>query len=87
MTSNLAFLSSISDNPLRVMAVCIEEHDNKEGITIRMASNTGDMSLVVNGFNKMAQVLEQAARQGIFPNISNRVCYGAADLLFSKCAA
>ncbi len=65
VTSNLAFLSSISDNPLRVMAVCIEEHDNKEGLTIRMACNTGDMSLAVNGFNKMAQVLEQAARQGI----------------------
>jgi hypothetical protein len=69
VASNMAFLSSISDNPLRVMAVCIEEHDNKEGITIRMASNTGDLSLVVNGFNKMAQVLEQAARQGIFPHI------------------
>ena len=74
VTSNLAFLSSISDNPLRVMAVCIEEHEDKEGITIRMASNTGDMSLVVNGFNKMARVLEQAALQGIFPQYFPMEC-------------
>jgi hypothetical protein len=65
VTSNLAFLSSISDSHLRVMAVCIEEHDNKEELTIRIASNTGDMSLILNGFNKIAQVLERAAREGI----------------------
>jgi hypothetical protein len=63
ITSNLAFLSSISDNRLRVTAVCIEEHDNKEELTIRIASNTGDLTMVTDGFEKMAQVLERAARR------------------------
>jgi len=65
VSGNLAFLSSISDNCLRVTAVCVEEHRNKQGITIRIASNLGDMAMVEQGFKKMAKVLEQAAREGI----------------------
>jgi hypothetical protein len=62
ITGNLAYLSSISDNGRRVTAVCIEEHHNKEELTIRIASNTGDLAVVANGFKKMARVLEQAAQ-------------------------
>jgi len=35
IASNLAFLLATSDENLKVMAVCIEEHCNGEGITIR----------------------------------------------------
>lgn len=64
IASNLAFLSATTDNGLKVMAVCVEEHSNGEGITIRIASNTGDLSAVTSGFAMLARILEQAARRG-----------------------
>lgn len=64
IASNLAFLSATSDDYRKVMAVCVEEHRNGEGITIRIASNSGDPSAVRDGFIKVAGILEQAARRG-----------------------
>ncbi|KFY64604.1 hypothetical protein V496_03141 [Pseudogymnoascus sp. VKM F-4515 (FW-2607)] len=64
IASNLAFLSATSDDYREVMAVCVEEHRNGEGITIRIASNSGDPSAVRDGFIKVAGILEQAARRG-----------------------
>jgi hypothetical protein len=64
ITSKLAFLSATSDDNEKVMAVCVEEHTNKEGITIRVASNRGDLSKVVSGFKNIARILEGAARRG-----------------------
>ncbi|RDL35987.1 Uncharacterized protein BP5553_06599 [Venustampulla echinocandica] len=65
IASNLAFLSATSDDGLKVMAVCVEEHCNGKGITIRVASNSGDCSAVTNGFDKLAKVLEKAAGRTI----------------------
>ncbi|EPE34262.1 hypothetical protein GLAREA_07275 [Glarea lozoyensis ATCC 20868] len=65
ITSNLAFLSAIRDDSLKVMAVCIEEASNGKEITIRIASNTGDLSEVTSGFKRLARSLEQAARREI----------------------
>jgi hypothetical protein len=62
---NLAFLSAISDDNLRVMAVCIEERCDKSGIIIRIASNTGDLLEVTAGFVRLAKVLEHAAQRGL----------------------
>jgi hypothetical protein len=64
IASNLAFLSAISDNNQKVMAVCVEEHLNGEGTTIRIASNSGDLSEVTRGFKMLATILERAARRG-----------------------
>jgi hypothetical protein len=64
ISSNLAFLSATSDDNRRVMAVCVEEHPDKQGITIRLASNTGDISQAVNGFRNIARILEGASRRG-----------------------
>ena len=78
IASNLAFLSAISDNSKRVMAVCIEESRNGNGITIRVASNTGDLLAVTKGFKTLAKSLEQAAqRSWCYTNI----CLGRTDLL------
>jgi hypothetical protein len=68
IASNLAFLSATSDESLKVMAVCVEEHCNGEGITIRIASNTGDLSAVIREFMTLAKILEQAARRGRYPD-------------------
>jgi hypothetical protein len=64
IASNLAFLSATSDDYLKVMAVCVEEHVNGEGMIIRIASNTGDLSAVTSNFILLAKILEQAARRG-----------------------
>jgi hypothetical protein len=64
IASNLAFLSATSDDNQKVMAVCVEEQLNGEGITIRIASNSGDLSEVTNGFKMLATILEQSAQRG-----------------------
>ena len=64
IASHLAFLSATSDDTRKVMAVCVEEHNDGEGITIRLASNSGDLSLVRDGFMRIGEVLEIAARRG-----------------------
>jgi len=46
------------------MAIYVEEHCNRRGITIRVASNTGDLSTVTAGFVRLARALEHAARRG-----------------------
>jgi len=60
---NLAFLFATSEDILKVMAVCVEEHHNKKGITIRVAANTGDLSAVTAGLARFARVLEYAAQR------------------------
>lgn len=66
IVANLAFLSATTKDYLKVMAVCIEEDESGRAITIRVASNTGDLLELVTGFSKLARVLEQAARRGQF---------------------
>jgi hypothetical protein len=53
----------LRDDSLKAMAVCVEQHFDGKGITIRIASNTGDLSVVTNGFSMLAKTLEQAARR------------------------
>ena len=64
ITGNLAFLSAVSDNALRVVAVCIEEDDTADGIAIRIAANTGDMSEIIGGLRGIGKCLERAATRG-----------------------
>ena len=65
LADNLAFLSCHVNNPLAVPAICVEEHPGGQGLTIRMASNTGDMSPVKHGFERIAKILERVAVQGV----------------------
>lgn len=70
LASSLAFISASTDNMLRVMAVCIEEWPDQQGLTIRLASNTGDLSRISKSFKDIADTIERAALRGI--NFSNR---------------
>lgn len=63
IASNLAFLSVASDDSRKVMAVCVEEHVDGEGITIRIASNTGNPLAAADGFKRIGIILEQVARR------------------------
>lgn len=64
IASNLAFLSATTENGLRVRAVCVEERADGRGATIRIASNTGDLTDLTSGIRKLTKLLEQAARRG-----------------------
>ena len=74
IAGNLAFLSATSDDSLKVMAVCVEEHCNGRGITIRVAANTGDLSVVTTGFVRLARALEYAAQRGWLINLLPTLC-------------
>lgn len=56
-----AFISAWTDDSARVMAVCVEENPEKTGMIISLASNSGDLSHVTQGFNDIARILEQAS--------------------------
>jgi hypothetical protein len=64
IASNLAFLSAATDNSLQVMVVCVEERTDGRGATVRIASNTGDLTTVTSGMRMLATTLERAARRG-----------------------
>ena len=61
IVENLAFLSNITNDSVRVMAVCLEEARDRHSCSIRLTSNNGDIDEVVLGFKLMAKILEQAA--------------------------
>ena len=73
LVDNLAFLSASSDDPGKVMAVCVEENQGTEGLTIRMATNTGDLEGVEERFTRIATVLERAAAKGCLLKLSDDV--------------
>jgi hypothetical protein len=64
LAQNLAFLASYSDDPYKVTAVCVEENKKQDGLILRIASNHGGTSHVVDGFVKIAKVLKAASRRG-----------------------
>ena len=63
LADDLAFLSATTDDMLKVMAVGVEEDSDKNGLTIRLASNTGSLAVVKNGFEGIGLILQQAAGQ------------------------
>jgi hypothetical protein len=58
ITSNLAFLLATSDKSLKVIAICVKEYYNKEGITIRIALNDRDLFAVMQEFVTLAKILK-----------------------------
>ena len=64
LVDNLAFISASSDDSKKVVAVCIEEHSNGQGSSIRVAINDGDISELSTGLKRIARTLERAATRG-----------------------
>lgn len=60
MVDYLAFLSSISEDPDDVTAVCLEEISHRNACIVAVASNTGRLENLVSGFSKLAEVLKSA---------------------------
>ena len=63
-----AFLAASTDNPAKVVALCIEEKPNGKGMIVRMAVNNGGLRKVEHGFQEIGKILEKVAKQGHTPS-------------------
>ncbi|KAI9781447.1 MAG: hypothetical protein M1816_002368 [Peltula sp. TS41687] len=61
LVDHLAFISAFRDDADKVIAVCVEEHQNPEGLIIRIAMNTGELEPVKKGLSTIVALLEQVA--------------------------
>jgi len=59
-----AFLASITNDPRKVIAVAIEEHQTGERLVVRIAANHGGLVTVQGGLQGMADILMRVARTG-----------------------
>lgn len=71
LADNLAFIAAYTDDNSKVMAVSIEEDMGGNGMTIRLATNTGDISNVVKGFCAIATILQRATPRRKLRNSSD----------------
>ena len=78
---DFAFLSATTDDMSRVMAVGIEEEEDGTGMTIRLASNSGDLSSIRGEFERIGNILQEAASRSrdYSSNAEHRLT------VFSKC--
>ena len=60
LASSFAYLSATTDDMLRVTAACVEEDADGAGITIRVASNSGDLSETKEGLESFAASITAA---------------------------
>lgn len=65
IASILSFLSSYTDDPNRVSALCIEEILGSNGLFITVASNSGSIEQLKAGLIAMASVLMNEAIDGL----------------------
>ena len=57
----LTYWASSSDDPRKVIALCVEEKKNGQAMVIRLAVNHGNLDHVKVAFNAMRVTLEEAA--------------------------
>lgn len=65
IASALSFLTSYTNDPYRVSALCIEEVLGHGGLLITIASNSGPTEQLEAGVKAMASVLMNEARDGL----------------------
>ena len=64
ITQQLAFISAYSDDPLHVLATCVEEEIPRESLIIRFAANTGKHEVLVDGLTAISRILQNEAING-----------------------
>lgn len=58
------FLASTTDDPKKVLALCIKETKNGDGMIINIAANNGDLMGVKEGLLRISTLLQQVSRRG-----------------------
>jgi hypothetical protein len=79
ITQQLAFICAHSDDPLHVLATCVEEATTKECLTIRFAANTGKHEALVDGLRAISQILQNEAINGLTHSINGISRYQLAN--------
>ena len=69
----LTYLSAYSDNPEKVMALCVEEQPGQQGLLVSVAINSGSTRYLQNTVKRICEVIEAEAKCAI-------VCYRALKL-------
>jgi hypothetical protein len=64
IVSNLAFLASRRKNSKLVVAIAIEEDDDGQGVTIRIAVNGDIVMHLKEGLVQLSAILQQVSRLG-----------------------
>lgn len=79
LAGDFAFLAATTDDPLKVRAVGIEEHRHDSGLTIRVATNSGSLLVVKEGFEYICNILKDlsALRLQTFPKLHQ--CQGGLE--------
>lgn len=81
----LAFVSTYSNDPNRIMALCIEEKPNRQGLIVSVAANAGNLDTLTSGMRGIVSILENEARDPIrenYPALLRRiVVHGRSRLL------
>jgi hypothetical protein len=67
ITQQLAFICAYSDNPLHVLATCVEEEIERHCLVIRFAANTGKHEVLVDGLKVISRILQNEAINGSVP--------------------
>lgn len=67
ITQQLAFICAYSDDPLHVMATCIEEAIPRGCLVIHVAANTGKHEVLVDGLKAISRILQNEAINGCVP--------------------
>ena len=64
LVDNFAFLLATTDDPEKVVAVCLEEHSNGAGVIIRIADNSGDVRDRAKEFEAALRPLTEVTGKG-----------------------
>jgi hypothetical protein len=64
IAQQLAFICAYSDDPLHVLATCVEEASPSDGLTIHLAANSGMHGPLIDGLKKISQILQNEASNG-----------------------
>lgn len=70
LADSFAFIAAATADAFNVPAVCVEEDDDRMGMTVRLASNSGDLLLIADGLKDIATILEQASLKSTYIPIS-----------------
>jgi hypothetical protein len=61
---NLSFLSCRRKDSYTVVAVCIEEHEDGQGMTVRLSVNGDNVSYAKEGLQHICATLEKISQRG-----------------------
>ena len=74
ITQQLAFICVCSDDPLHILAICIEESILRNCLIIRFAANTAKHEALIDGLKTISQILQDEAVNGSVPRQKKKLC-------------